>query len=326
MRRIPEPERTARGPAYEGRLLDRPDDEVVDQGAGFDVRTLLTRRRLLGLIGLGAGTLALAACTPSADGATDGSAGGGAGAGAGSATGASEGEIPEETNGPYPADGTADLNILERSGIVRSDIRPSLDGGMIAEGVTLAFTFTVTDVANGGAPFAGVAVYAWQCDAQGRYSMYTEGVEDETFLRGIQVTDANGAATFTTIVPGCYQGRWTHLHFEVYPDLASATKVSNVIATSQAAFPPEMLGGVYALDAYAGSARNLAGVGTAIADDGIFGDGDWTLQVPTITGSAGAGYVGALAVAIDTATTPGGGGMGGPGGPGGGPRGSGGAR
>ena len=64
MTRIPEPDQTPDGPAYEGRLLDRADDEVVDQGAPFDIRTLMSRRSVLGLVGLGFGAAALAACTP----------------------------------------------------------------------------------------------------------------------------------------------------------------------------------------------------------------------------------------------------------------------
>ncbi|WP_299051557.1 3,4-dioxygenase subunit beta [uncultured Nocardioides sp.] len=311
MPQIPEPDRTPDGPTYEGRLLTRPDDEVVDQGAGFDVRTLVTRRRLLGLVGVGVGAAALAACGAS------GSSGSGSSSSASSAT-TSAGEIPEETNGPYPADGTADLNILEDSGIVRSDITSSLDGGTTVDGVPLELTFAVTDAAKGDAPFEGVAVYAWQCDAEGRYSMYSSGVEDETYLRGVQVADADGEVTFTTIVPGCYAGRWTHIHFEVYPDAASATDVAHVIATSQLAFPPDVLADVYSstrwADAYAGSTENLAGVGTQVSDDGLFGEGDWELQVPEISGDPTAGYTARLAVAVDTTTEPSSGGMGGMGG------------
>ncbi|GAB3989000.1 dioxygenase family protein [Nocardioides marmoraquaticus] len=302
---VPEPDLTPRGPAYEGRLLPRPDDEVVDQGVGFDVATLVTRRSVLGVVGLGVGTLALAAC-----GAGSGSSSGSAAAATSSTT--SDGEIPEETNGPYPADGTADLNVLEDSGIVRSDITSSLDGGTTVDGVPLSLTFTVVDMANDDAPYAGAAVYAWQCDAQGRYSMYSEGVEDETFLRGVQVADSNGELTFATIVPGCYDGRWPHIHFEVYPDADSATDVANCIATSQVAIPEEILGDVYALDAYSGSADNLARVGS-IDDDGIFGDG-YDLQLPTLRGDAESGFVGSLTVDVDTTTEPGNAQMGGGGG------------
>ncbi|WP_322410679.1 intradiol ring-cleavage dioxygenase [Microbacterium invictum] len=315
MSNTPEPDHTPQGPSYEGRVLPRPEDEVVDQGAGFDVATMVSRRRVLTLVGLGVGAATLAACAAT----TESSAGSTSTATTDStpttdATDATDsttttttttaaGEIPEETNGPYPADGTNGVNVLEESGIVRSDIRSSLDGGTTAEGVPLTFTFSVTDIAGGDVPFEGAAVYVWHCDAQGLYSMYSEGVEDETFLRGIQVVDANGEATFQTIVPGCYTGRWTHIHFEVYPDVASATDVSNVIATSQVAFPEEMLNAVYELDAYSGSAQNLAQIG-GLANDNVFSDGT-ELQMGTFSGDTSSGYVGTLAVGVDTATTPG---------------------
>lgn len=310
MANIPEPDRTPDGPAYEGRLLVRPDDEVVDQGAGFDIRTLVTRRTVLGLVGLGAGSVVLAACSAAGSSITPTATASGAAAAtatpsataSSSAAALATAEIPDETNGPYPADGSNGVNILEESGIVRSDITSSLDGGTTVDGVPLSLTFTLSDLALGNVPFAGVAVYAWQCDAQGLYSMYSAGAEDETYLRGIQVADANGQVTFQTIVPGCYAGRWTHIHFEVYPDVASATDVSNAIATSQLAFPEDMLTGIYALDAYSGSARNLAGVGSLAADN-VFSDGA-DLQLGTFRGSTAAGYTGSLSVAIDTTTTP----------------------
>lgn len=299
MQRIPTPEETPEGPAYEGRLLDRPSEDVVDQGAGFDIKTLVTRRRVLSLVGVGVGAAALAACgSDSTESSTSKPSTGSASA----TSTTSEGEIPQETNGPYPADGTSEVNILEESGIVRSDITSSLDGGTTVDGVPLTLKFTVTDMANGNVPFESAAVYVWHCDAAGLYSMYSEGVEDETYLRGIQVADANGELTFQTIVPGCYAGRWTHIHFEVYPDANSATNVSNAIATSQLAFPADMLSDVYALDAYAGSSENLAGVGTSIENDQIFGEGDYSLQTLTVSGDAKSGYTGTLAVAVDTTT------------------------
>lgn len=314
---VPEPDQTSRGPAYEGRLLPRPEEEVVDQGAGFDVATLLTRRRVLGVLGVGAGALALAACGSS--GSSGSSSSSASTSASTSSTSTSDGEIPEETNGPYPADGTADLNVLEDSGIVRSDITSSIDGGTTVTGVPLEFTFTLVDMANDDASFVGAAVYVWQCDGEGRYSMYTQGVEDETFLRGVQVADDNGALTFRTIVPGCYPGRWPHLHFEVYPDAASASDVANCIATSQVAMPTDILADIFALDEYGDSADNLAAIGS-LEDDMVFGDGgDVDLQLPTMTGDATSGYTGALTVNVDTSTAAGGGGSAPGGGSGGGP-------
>jgi protocatechuate 3,4-dioxygenase beta subunit len=327
MSRIPEPESTPDGPAYEGRLLTRPQDEVVDQGVAFDVRTLISRRGVLGMIGLGAGAVVLAACaTDSSD-----STGTSGSAGAGSATSTtSDGEIPDETAGPYPGDGSNGVNVLEESGIVRSDIRSSLDGGTTAAGVPMTFTLTILDIANDNAPFAGVAVYVWHCDAAGGYSMYSEGIEDETYLRGVQVADANGQVTFTSIYPACYTGRWPHIHFEVYPDVDSITDATNAIATSQAAMPEGASNDVYVLTEYAGSSANMAQV--SLDADNVFGDDGGELQLATLTGDVTNGYVVSLTAGVDTATTPtagaapsgGGEGGGAPEG-GGGPGGSGGA-
>ncbi|GAA1158766.1 intradiol ring-cleavage dioxygenase [Ornithinicoccus hortensis] len=322
-------------PTFEGRPLARPEDDLEDQGAGFDAATLVTRRRVLSVVGVGVGAAALAACgtdattstssSSSTSSADNGSATSG-GASADSGTATSDGstaagtleEIPEETNGPYPADGTQDVNVLTESGIVRQDITTSLDGGSSVDGVALTMTFLVHDMVN-DQPFEGVAVYAWQCDAEGRYSMYTQGVEDETWLRGIQVADSDGMVSFSTIVPGCYSGRWPHIHFEVYPDVDSATDVGNVIATSQVAFPEDILTEIYTRSEYAGSAENMAAVGS-VEQDMIFAD-SLDQQMPTISGDVDSGYIATLTVNVDTtteATGAGGGPGGGAGGPGGG--------
>ncbi|MCI1017045.1 intradiol ring-cleavage dioxygenase [Microbacterium sp. C5A9] len=328
MSRIPEPVQTPEGPTYEGRLLDRVDEEVVDQGAAFDIRTLVTRRGVLGLAGLGVGAIVLAACAPAATGtATTGDAeastgdsteGSGTDSASGS-TGTADGEIPDETAGPYPGDGSNGPDVLEQSGIVRQDITTSIDGSATAEGVPLTFEFEVLDMANGGVPFAGVAVYAWHCTAAGEYSLYSSGLEDVTYLRGVQVADADGRVSFSSIFPGCYSGRWPHIHFEVYPDVDSITDAANTIATSQMALPEEACAAVYADSRYDGSARNLAQ--TSLASDNVFGDDSAALQLPTITGDATTGYATALVVGIDTTTTPTAGSApsGGDGGPGGQP-------
>ncbi|WP_243231270.1 intradiol ring-cleavage dioxygenase [Microbacterium sp. CIAB417] len=308
MKRIPDAEQTPQGPAYEGRLLDRPDEEVVDQGAPFDVRTLITRRGVLGLVGVGLGTAALAACAPVSSASTTSSTSTPSATASASSTSATTttalpaGEIPDETAGPYPGDGSNGPDVLEQSGIVRSDLRTSIGSSTAVDGVPLTFTFTLTDMANGDAPFAGVAVYAWHCDAQGRYSMYSEGVEDETWLRGVQVADANGQVTFTSIVPGCYTGRWPHIHFEVYPSIDDITDASNAIATSQLAYPAAPLADVYALSAYDGSARNLSQV--SLSSDNVFGEDGGVLQLATVTGDTTSGHTATLTVRVDTTTTP----------------------
>ena len=306
MSRVPTPDPTPHGPAYEGRLLARPDDEVVDQGAGFDAATAvarMSRRRLLGLLGAGAGAGLLAACTGTATGGGSGgtavsAASGSASRGAASTAADAVSAIPEETGGPFPADGSNGPNLLTDAGIVRSDLTTNVDGTGSVDGVPLDLTFRLLDLADGAAPYAGAAVYAWMCDAEGRYSLYSPGVEEDTWLRGVQVADEEGAVSFRAIVPGCYPGRWPHVHFEVYPSLDAATSVSNAVVTSQLGFPRAMLEASFAGGAYPGSASNLAQFGT-ITDDMIFADGA-SLQVPSVSGDAGAGYSASLVVGVDS--------------------------
>jgi protocatechuate 3,4-dioxygenase beta subunit len=279
-----------RAPTYEGRPLARPGEEVVDQGLGFDVATLVGRRQLLRAFGLGAVTVGLAACSP---GVSSGSA----------ATTA--GEIPEETAGPYPGDGSNGPDVLEQSGIVRSDIRSSFAGASgTAEGVPMTLELVVTDLARGGAPFAGVAVYVWQCDREARYSLYSAGAEDRNYLRGVQIADADGRVRFTSIVPGCYRGRWPHVHLEVYPDQASITDAAKVIATSQLALPEDVCREVYAQPGYESSVPNLSRV--SLDTDNNFRDDGGASQLATVTGDVASGYAASLAVPIDTRTPPGG--------------------
>jgi protocatechuate 3,4-dioxygenase beta subunit len=303
----PLPDQNPGGPAYQGRLLPRPDDEVVDQGLCFDVGTLFTRRRVLALFGIGAGAATLAACGVSISG-SDSSAGSSS---AGGLT-----EIPDETAGPYPGDGSNGPDVLEESGIVRSDIRSSFGtGSATAAGVPFEFELTVLDLTNDGAPFVGVAVYAWHCDREGRYSMYSEGLENENYLRGVQISDEEGKVRFTSIFPACYSGRWPHVHFELYPDEASITDSSKAISTSQLALPKEVVEVVYATEGYEQSVSNLAQI--TLESDNVFGDDAGVHQLAAVTGSLADGYVATLTVPVDTATEPTGGGA--PGGGGGEP-------
>jgi protocatechuate 3,4-dioxygenase beta subunit len=301
---VPHAHRPDQAPTYQGRILPRPEGDLDDQGLGFDVTTLLSRRRVLRLLGLGAVTAGAAACGTGTSAATT-----------------SAGEIPEETAGPYPGDGSNGPDVLAESGIVRSDIRSSF-GSMsgTADGVPMTIELTVTDLAKGGVPFAGVAVYVWHCDREGRYSLYSDGVEDQNYLRGVQIADADGRVRFTSVVPACYSGRWPHVHFEVYPDRASIADAANAIATSQIALPQSLCDAVYAQPGYEASVATLAQV--SLEDDNVFGDDGGASQLATVSGDVTGGYAVALAVGVDTTTTPTGGqlsGDGAPRGTGGGP-------
>ena len=212
---------------------DHPIEEF-DLGLAHDLQTLDRRRvlRLIGGAGIGAGLAGLALRNLGSSGLAA------AATGTDSTIPTATDEIPDETGGPYPGDGTNGVNVLTEDGIVRSDITPSFGAASgTADGVPLEVVLNVQDVANGGNPLTGAAVYLWHCDAEGRYSLYTEGATEENYLRGVQEVDADGNVRFTSIYPGCYSGRWPHIHFEVYESLESATVGNNAIKTSQLAFP-----------------------------------------------------------------------------------------
>ena len=276
------------------------------EGFGHDLPVMqskgMVRRGLLGLMG-GLGAVAVVGCATDSGSSTGGPPpdGGAPGGGAGmdvSQEGLDDGDIPEETGGPYPADGTNGVNVLTASGIVRSDIRSSFgEASGTAEGVPMTIDLKVYDnTADGMTPYEGAAVYLWHCDRDGQYSLYSEGVADENYLRGVQVADADGAITFTSIFPACYSGRWPHLHFEVYGSLDDATSASNKLRTSQIALPEDVCGTVYdSADGYDSSQDTFAGV--SLDSDGIFSDGH-SLQMAKVTGSVDDGYTIALNVPV----------------------------
>jgi protocatechuate 3,4-dioxygenase beta subunit len=209
--------------------------------------------------------------------------------------------IPEETGGPYPADGTNSAaggvaNALILSGIVRSDIRTSVAGATgVAQGVPLTIRLKVVNAGASCASAAGATVYLWHCDRDGNYSMYSSGVTGENYLRGVQVADSDGYVTFTTIFPGCYAGRMPHVHFEVYPTLAESTLAANRIKTSQFTFPAATMAEAYTATGYTASVRNLANI--SLATDNVFSDGV-ALQTAAVTGTVSTGYVATLQVGV----------------------------
>ena len=148
-------------------------------------------------------------------------------------------------------------------------------------------------------PFGGAAVYAWHCDQVGRYSLYSTGVQGENYLRGVQAAGADGILTFNSVFPGCYQGRWPHVHFEVYPSLDAATDDANVIATSQIALPEDTCSAVYATSGYEASVGALAGV--SLARDGVFGEDGGVRQLGAVSGSIADGLTIDLSVPVRSA-------------------------
>ncbi len=246
---------------------------------------LLERRRVLklGLAGLG---MLVTGCSIAQD----------------NSNGACLTEIPEETAGPFPADGSnasrQNLNVLERSGIVRSDIRTSLATGNVAAGIPMTIDLQLLSTTGGCSPLAGYAIYLWHCDRDGRYSLYSSGAENEDYLRGVQVTNSEGKLSFQSIFPACYSGRWPHVHFEIYPSLEAASSSSNKIHTSQLALPEAICKTVFdTAEGYSQSVRNLSQI--SLASDNVFRDGVEE-QMATVTGSLSEGFNSSLVLAINT--------------------------
>jgi protocatechuate 3,4-dioxygenase beta subunit len=278
---------------------DHHDDHTL--GLAHHLDQLRQRRRLLlaaagaagatlfGVLGCGGGGDAGSSSSSGSDGSSGSSSGSGACA-----------VSAEETQGPYPADGSNAIgsdvvNALAASGIVRSDIRSSFGGlSGTAEGVPTTLELTLVNTNGSCANLAGYAIYVWHCDRSGEYSIY--GATDQNYLRGVQETDANGLATFTTIFPACYSGRMPHVHIEVYRSLATATSYTNKLKTTQLALPVAVCTTVYAsAEGYSESIANLAQI--SFATDMVFSDGTST-EMSTVTGSVADGYVVKLQVGI----------------------------
>ncbi|MBI1877058.1 MAG: intradiol ring-cleavage dioxygenase [Chloroflexi bacterium] len=162
---------------------------------------------------------------------------------------------PEVTEGPYFVD--EKLN--------RSDIRSDPTTGVVKEGALLLLTFNVSQVSSSGCtPLAGATVDVWHCDALGIYSDVSDpgfNTAGQKFLRGYQVTDANGLAAFTTIYPGWYSSRAVHIHFKIRTD-------SNYEFTSQLFFDDALSDQVFTQQPYAGKGQR----DTLNSTDNIYDD------------------------------------------------------
>lgn len=299
-------------------MCDHDHQDDHDKGLAFDLQTMAgrksDRRQLLKMLvgaagmgivmGCGGGSGdEIVASTGTSSGSSSSNTGGSGTTttGGSTTTGGTTGgttdscaEIPPETEGPYPADGRNGPNTLSTAGIVRSDIRSSFGSfSGTATGVAVAVQITVVDVNNNCAPLPGYAVYLWHCNSVGQYSIYE--VTAANYLRGVQETDSNGSVIFTSIFPGCYAGRWPHMHFEVFPSLASATAGANAVKTSQLALPAATCSTVYSQSGYGTSSSNLAAV--SLATDNVFSDG-YSLQIPEVSGDVTNGYTIALQVGV----------------------------
>ena len=279
--------------------------DLHDRGLAFDLATMRARRlsppvgrrhALKLLAGAGAG-LVLVACSSDDGSSLDTTSSSTSTTGATSTTSGSGDPvdaIPSETEGPFPGDGSNGPNVLEQEGVVRQDIRSSFgDASGTAEGITLSIALQIVDAAS-GTPRPGSAVYVWHCTSDGAYSLYSDGVSDQNFLRGVQAADDDGNLFFTSIYPGAYDGRWPHIHFQVFDDLTRAAD-SNPITTSQLALPEGASREAYLTDGYGDSLDNLAG--SSIDTDMVFRDG-YDAKMATVLGDPTSGYTATLVVGV----------------------------
>jgi protocatechuate 3,4-dioxygenase beta subunit len=153
----------------------------------------------------------------------------------------------------------------------------------------LSLVITVVNVNAACAGVSGAAVEIWQCDVDGHYSQYSQqGYDgrDQTYLRGIQVSDAAGRVAFTTVYPGWYMGRATHIHVEV-------TVGGRSVKVTQIAFPPDVTAAVYQTGVYASRGQNP----TSNSGDGIFRD-SLGAELAAISGDPAGGLSATFQVAI----------------------------
>jgi protocatechuate 3,4-dioxygenase beta subunit len=149
----------------------------------------------------------------------------------------------------------------------------------------LALTIRVVNAANGCAAVPNVNVEIWHVDAAGDYSQYGSQTT-QTFLRGIQTSNASGEVTFTTIYPGWYQGRATHIHVEV-------SMAGRSVKATHIAFPESINNSVHTSGVYSSRGTNPM----SNLSDGIFSD-SLSSEIVTPTGSVAGGYAATFQVAI----------------------------
>lgn len=279
------------------------DPVVPEDDDDRRVGRVLSRREVLALFGSGGVAIALAACAPgssatvsptsSATGSPPGPAGSSGPSAAASASGSAIAGAPScvvrpaLTEGPYFVD----------EKLQRSDIRSDPTDAAVKDGLKLNLAFAVSRISGSSCvPFAGVLVDVWHCDALGVYS----DVQDPSFntkgkkwLRGYQITDGSGTASFVTIYPGWYQGRTVHIHFKIRTDAASPTGTE---FTSQLFFDDAVSDQVFANAPYAQKgARSLRNDG-----DNIFAQSGGQLTL-AVNGDPKSGYSTTFEVGVQLA-------------------------
>jgi len=221
------------------------------------------------------------------------------------------------TEGPYYLDGA----------LVRKDITEGKSG------VPLTLRLTVVDATDGCTPVPGAAVEIWHCDAWGYYSGYTTAnpggsapaesedgstANDQTYLRGYQVANANGVVKFETIFPGWYTPRTCHIHVKVHTggEKEDGTyEGGKVNYTGQLFFDDAVAEEIFTLEPYS----QHSGSYTTLDNDMVYDGGGASSGLLTLKAvhkkDPSKGYKGSLTFAIDPDTENTGAGSGGGGTP-----------
>lgn len=176
---------------------------------------------------------------------------------------------PTETAGPFPIKSPASL------------VQANIIGDR--EGIPLVIKIIVQNTKLDCALTQGIKVDIWQCDSRGNYSEYNGQLEGDftakNFLRGRQITDANGEVTFVSIYPGWYPGRAPHLHLELKNDQDQSVLITQI------AFPEDISNQVYNTDKYSGA------FDTPNASDGPFSGSLTHNMADSVTGDINSGYI-----------------------------------
>nr|XP_036580219.1 extracellular dioxygenase [Colletotrichum truncatum]KAF6788051.1 extracellular dioxygenase [Colletotrichum truncatum] len=126
-------------------------------------------------------------------------------------------------------------------------------------------------------PLGRASASIWHCNATGLYALSTgidldtselfdgwrkrsDGTtDDETFLRGVHVSDSNGMIEFLTKFPGYYVSRSTHIHVAVQANASQGVSHSQSTAhhVGQLFFEEDLLSQVYAASPYSSHQETL---------------------------------------------------------------------
>lgn len=244
----------------------------------------MTRRSMLGFAATSAIGVVVSQSLISCDAASQITASDTTTSGTSGSSGASCVVTAALTEGPYFVD--------ER--LNRSDIRSDPVTGAVSAGAPLALRFNVMRVSGSACtPLTGAYLDVWHCDAAGAYSDVSGAGAGRRFLRGYQISDADGVAAFTTIYPGWYSGRAVHVHFKLRI-FAGATATYEF--TSQFFFDESLTDAVHARSPYSTRGRR----NTLNTTDNIYNSlstaekAALTLQ----TSSGGTGYSGVINLGV----------------------------